>query len=565
MVGIVIVSHSHRIAEGVAELAREMGGPDVRLETAGGLDMPDHPIGTDAVLVMAAIDRAWSDDGVLVLMDLGSAVLSAEMAIDLMPEDRRSGVLLCEAPIVEGAVAAAVTAKLGASARARRAGSPRRTRREDGAPRRHRTPSRRRSRRRRRGSRRARSRSTVNNPHGLHARPAARFVQTASSFDAARHGRDLTNGRGPADAASLNAVAMLGATQGHAIQVAAAGPQAPRRWRRSGARRARLRRSSRAPRTWSAALRAPRSSRTRPASSRAIPRLAGDRVGPATAVPNARSRRARRSRAAPTVEVARSSALDAVRERHRPPARASSRDERAATRRRSSTRTCSSCATTRSWFRARRSIVEDGVSAARAWRDDDRAHGEELGRPRGRVPAGAGRRPAERRAPGARAAPGCARSRIPSSRPGRGGRERSVAGRHRGARPGHASSGSPRPAADRRRTRRCSRARRGIPAVVGAGERLLRSAEGTPVVVDGTTGAIACDPDPSLLAELDRRARRTGGRPPRGTGLRAPAGSHDRRNDDRGRGEHRLAGRGGPGRRGRRRRGRAASERSSCS
>ncbi len=115
MVGIVIVSHSHLIAEGVAELAREMGGPDVKLETAGGLDMPDHPIGTDAVLVMAAIDRAWSDDGVLVLMDLGSAVLSAEMAIDLMPEERRANVLLCEAPIVEGAVAAAVTAKLGAS------------------------------------------------------------------------------------------------------------------------------------------------------------------------------------------------------------------------------------------------------------------------------------------------------------------------------------------------------------------------------------------------------------------------------------------------------------------
>ena len=115
MVGIVIVSHSHLIAEGVAELAREMGGPDVKLETAGGLDMPDHPIGTDAVLVMEAIDRAWSDDGVLVLMDLGSAVLSAEMALDLMPEERRANVLLCEAPIVEGAVAAAVTSKLGAS------------------------------------------------------------------------------------------------------------------------------------------------------------------------------------------------------------------------------------------------------------------------------------------------------------------------------------------------------------------------------------------------------------------------------------------------------------------
>ncbi len=92
-----------------------MGGPDVKLETAGGLNMPDHPIGTDAVLVMEAIDRAWSDDGVLVLMDLGSAVLSAEMALDLMPEERRANVLLCEAPIVEGAVAAAVTSKLGAS------------------------------------------------------------------------------------------------------------------------------------------------------------------------------------------------------------------------------------------------------------------------------------------------------------------------------------------------------------------------------------------------------------------------------------------------------------------
>ena len=120
MVGIVIVSHSHRIAEGVAELAREMGGAEVKLETAGGLEpvdrcptSPEHPIGTDAVLVMQAIERAWSDDGVLVLMDLGSAVLSAEMALDLLGEERRERILLCEAPLVEGAVAAAVTAKLG--------------------------------------------------------------------------------------------------------------------------------------------------------------------------------------------------------------------------------------------------------------------------------------------------------------------------------------------------------------------------------------------------------------------------------------------------------------------
>ena len=224
MVGIVIVSHSHRIAEGVAELAREMGGPDVRLETAGGLDLPDHPIGTDAVLVMDAIDRAWSDDGVLVLMDLGSAVLSAEMALDLMPEERRSGVLLCEAPIVEGAVAAAVTAKLGAplervaqEARGGLAGkvahlgdTGTESLPEPSPP----------------AADESSITLNVNNPHGLHARPAARFVQTASSFDARVRVRDVTNGRGPADASSLNAVAMLGATQGHTIEVGASGPQA---------------------------------------------------------------------------------------------------------------------------------------------------------------------------------------------------------------------------------------------------------------------------------------------------------------------------------------------------
>ncbi len=75
---------------------------------------------------MGAIERAWSDDGVLVLMDLGSAVLSAEMALDLLGDDRRDRILLCEAPLVEGAVAAAVTAKLGspldAVAREARAG-----------------------------------------------------------------------------------------------------------------------------------------------------------------------------------------------------------------------------------------------------------------------------------------------------------------------------------------------------------------------------------------------------------------------------------------------------------
>ena len=112
MVGIVVVSHSAELARGVVELARQMGGEEVRVEEAGGMD--DGSIGTDAVRVHAAIERAMSDDGVLVLMDLGSALMSAEMAVELLGSDGR--VVLSEAPLVEGAVAAAAAARGGGEA-----------------------------------------------------------------------------------------------------------------------------------------------------------------------------------------------------------------------------------------------------------------------------------------------------------------------------------------------------------------------------------------------------------------------------------------------------------------
>src|SRR5687767_12103532 len=93
-----------------------MGGDEVRLAVAGGVETSDgegRALGTDAMLVLQAIESVWSDDGVLVLMDLGSAVLSAEMALDFVDEDRRAKVELSDAPVVEGAVAAVVAAKLG--------------------------------------------------------------------------------------------------------------------------------------------------------------------------------------------------------------------------------------------------------------------------------------------------------------------------------------------------------------------------------------------------------------------------------------------------------------------
>ena len=113
MVGIVVVSHSDALAEGVVALAREMGGDELTLEPAGGIDEPGV-LGTDAERVRAAIERAMSPDGVLVLMDLGSALMSTEFAVELLG-DATGRVVLSEAPLVEGAVAAAAAAGGGAS------------------------------------------------------------------------------------------------------------------------------------------------------------------------------------------------------------------------------------------------------------------------------------------------------------------------------------------------------------------------------------------------------------------------------------------------------------------
>ncbi|HRE25960.1 MAG TPA: PTS-dependent dihydroxyacetone kinase phosphotransferase subunit DhaM, partial [Anaerolineales bacterium] len=84
MVGIVIVSHSQKLAEGVVELARQMAGPDVPIIAAGGLREPVGAIGTDIAVIGEALDAADQGDGVLVLMDLGSAILSTEMARDML-------------------------------------------------------------------------------------------------------------------------------------------------------------------------------------------------------------------------------------------------------------------------------------------------------------------------------------------------------------------------------------------------------------------------------------------------------------------------------------------------
>jgi dihydroxyacetone kinase phosphotransfer subunit len=112
-VGIVIVSHSPKVAEGAADMVRQMVGDSVPLAWTGG--NPDGGLGTDVAAIMSAIDRAWSDAGVAILVDLGGAETNSEMAIEMIDESRRDRVVVCEAPVVEGAVIAATEASGGSS------------------------------------------------------------------------------------------------------------------------------------------------------------------------------------------------------------------------------------------------------------------------------------------------------------------------------------------------------------------------------------------------------------------------------------------------------------------
>jgi len=112
-VSLVIVSHSPDVARGTADMVRQMVGDEVKVAHCGG--NPEGGLGTDVQRILHAIEQAWSPRGVAILVDLGGAETNSEMAIEMLPEDRRGRVVLCNAPIVEGAIMAATEASGGAS------------------------------------------------------------------------------------------------------------------------------------------------------------------------------------------------------------------------------------------------------------------------------------------------------------------------------------------------------------------------------------------------------------------------------------------------------------------
>jgi phosphocarrier protein FPr len=230
MIGMVVVSHSAKLAEGVCDLARQVAQGRVRIAAAGGTADPENPIGTDAFQVLQAIESVYSDDGVLVLMDLGSAVLSAGTALELLGEERSSHVELCAAPLVEGAVAAATLAAAGATlaeisqeARNALAGKlaqcppqdaggtacatttmPALSKVGQAVP-----PA----------SPACQAEVTLTNRLGLHARPAAQIVRLVRRYRAQVTIDNVA-------ASSINGVLSLGAREGHRLRICARGAEA---------------------------------------------------------------------------------------------------------------------------------------------------------------------------------------------------------------------------------------------------------------------------------------------------------------------------------------------------
>jgi PTS hybrid protein len=112
-VSIVIVSHSPEVARGAAAMVRQMVGREVRVAHCGG--NPDGGLGTDVAAIKRCIEQVYTAKGVAVLVDLGGAESNSEMAIEMLPADWQANVVVCAAPVVEGAVMAATEAAGGSA------------------------------------------------------------------------------------------------------------------------------------------------------------------------------------------------------------------------------------------------------------------------------------------------------------------------------------------------------------------------------------------------------------------------------------------------------------------
>ncbi|MDR0849845.1 MAG: HPr family phosphocarrier protein [Propionibacteriaceae bacterium] len=230
MVGIVVVSHSRALASAAVALAEEMVPEDARPAIGIAAGLSETVFGTDAADIAETVQSVDSPDGVLILVDLGSALLSAEMALEFIGPDVADHVKISAAPLVEGLLAAVVSATAGSPLTevAREAELGLLAKREhlgyeDAEPDvpmstdelpdftsggvLHYT-------------------TTILNSHGLHARPAAALVAGLRGIDATVTVSNASTGKGPVPATSLTLIQTLGLRHGDELEVTIVGREA---------------------------------------------------------------------------------------------------------------------------------------------------------------------------------------------------------------------------------------------------------------------------------------------------------------------------------------------------
>jgi len=231
MVGIVLVSHSKKLATALRELVLQMVGAEFPIAVAAGVGKDHEELGTDAVHIAEVLQPFLDGDGAVVLMDLGSAVLSAQTALELLDTsavaDPTTKLRLCPAPIVEAAVSAAVQASIGGTLdevvrEAKAALAPKQSQLEmvadiAAAPVVGVSAS---------DQGVVEFDVVIENPHGLHARPAATLVQHVSRFQSDVQLTNQTSHRGPSSARSLTSVSLLQARKGDCIRFSVRGSDA---------------------------------------------------------------------------------------------------------------------------------------------------------------------------------------------------------------------------------------------------------------------------------------------------------------------------------------------------
>ncbi|MDD2523151.1 MAG: dihydroxyacetone kinase phosphoryl donor subunit DhaM [Anaerolineaceae bacterium] len=232
MVSILLVSHSYQLAQGTAELVRQMASSaDLKIRVAAGIGDEHEEIGTNAIEIMEALSELTEDGDVLVLMDLGSAVLSTEMALQMLDEEIAGKVRMCPAPFVEGAIAAGVQANMGSPIQevydeAMNALAAKQQQivgdvevQTPAEPKSFETPA---------LAEQVEDKTevlvTVTNPTGLHARPASTFIQTVKKHDASLTVTNRTTGAEPVLVKGMISVMLLAAKQGDELLLQATGP-----------------------------------------------------------------------------------------------------------------------------------------------------------------------------------------------------------------------------------------------------------------------------------------------------------------------------------------------------